>query len=71
MEPGCFLRFRRELSFSGAVVLALLVTAGTRVRTGFFSDGCSEVRPSGPDAGCGVGVGLVRERRVGRVVVVG
>jgi len=69
MELGYFLRFRRELSFSGAVVLALLVTAGTRVRTSFFSDGCSEVRPSGSNAGCGVR--LVRERGLGRLLLAG
>jgi len=63
-DLGYFLRFRRDLSFSGAVVLALLVTAGTRFRTaaGFFSSGGSEVSPSARCAGGGVRLARPRKK---------
>jgi hypothetical protein len=60
MVLGYFLRYGRDLSVSGAVVLALLVTAGTRVRTGVAS--CGWVGVGFCAAVCGARLPRLRDR---------
>jgi hypothetical protein len=61
-DLGYFRRGGLDLSFTGAVVIALLVTAGTRGRAGFgvwsCAGGCTSVSAVGVGVGVEMGVGV-------------
>jgi hypothetical protein len=71
-HEGYFRRGGLDLSFIGAVVIALLVTAGTRVRVGLEGSwaACAWM-DTGTGAGAGVGAGFAVADALGAGAVAG